>query len=162
MAVTALLGLQMYLWTILSGQGINFSHLSYTHHGPQKKVQPRLNHRSQLHQWKSVVPPKEDDFNSNREIDAEKDKPQMSIPFTLDILSYPLEEIWGSPSKGPSYNELLCDQLRQDTTHRPKNVWLPNETGCGVGGCLRFCDGNAIKFGCEDCCTTINVIKCIA
>lgn len=40
-----------------------------------------------------MVPPNEDDFNSNREIDAEKDKPQMSIPFTLDILSYPLEEI---------------------------------------------------------------------
>ena len=24
---------------------------------------------------------------------------------------------------------------------------------------LRVWDGNAIKFGCDDCCTTINVLK---
>ena len=33
--------------------------------------------------------------------------------------------------------------------------------GGGVGDALRVQDGNAIKFGCDDCCTTINVIKFI-
>ena len=31
----------------------------------------------------------------------------------------------------------------------------------GWGDALRVWDGNAIKFGCDDCCTTINVIKFI-
>ena len=33
-----------------------------------------------------------------------------------------------------------------------------------VGGCgdaLRVWDGNAVKFGCDDCCTPTNVIKVI-
>ena len=30
-----------------------------------------------------------------------------------------------------------------------------------MGDALRVRDGNAIKFGCDDCCTTINVIKFI-
>ena len=29
----------------------------------------------------------------------------------------------------------------------------------GWGNTLRVWDGNAIKFGCDDCCTAINVIK---
>ena len=29
----------------------------------------------------------------------------------------------------------------------------------GWGDALRVWDGNAIKFGCDDCCTPINVIK---
>ena len=29
----------------------------------------------------------------------------------------------------------------------------------GWGDGLRVWDGNAIKLGCDDCCTTINVIK---
>ena len=29
------------------------------------------------------------------------------------------------------------------------------------GNALRVWDGNAIKFGCDDCCTPINVIKFI-
>ena len=33
--------------------------------------------------------------------------------------------------------------------------------GGGWGDALRGWDGNAIKLGCEDCCTTINVIKFI-
>ena len=41
-----------------------------------------------------------------------------------------------------------------------KNVWFPNETGWG-GDALRVWDGNAIKFCCDDCCTTTNVIKFI-
>ena len=31
----------------------------------------------------------------------------------------------------------------------------------GVGGVLGVWDGNAIKLGCGDCCTTIKVIKFI-
>ena len=42
-----------------------------------------------------------------------------------------------------------------------KNLWFPNETGWGVGDALRVWDENAIKFGCDDYCTTINVIKFI-
>jgi len=38
-----------------------------------------------------------------------------------------------------------------------KNLWFPNETGWGDA--LRVWDGNAIKFGCDDCCT--NLIKLI-
>ena len=30
-----------------------------------------------------------------------------------------------------------------------------------LGDALRVWDGKAIKFGCDDCCTTINVIKFI-
>ena len=29
----------------------------------------------------------------------------------------------------------------------------------GWGDALRVWDGNAVKFGCDDCCTPINVIK---
>ena len=38
-----------------------------------------------------------------------------------------------------------------------ENVWFPKDTGWGMG----VWDGNAVKFGCDDCCTTINVIKFI-
>ena len=41
------------------------------------------------------------------------------------------------------------------------NLWFLNETFWGVGGCTEGLDGNAIKFGCDDHCTTINVIKFI-
>ena len=40
-----------------------------------------------------------------------------------------------------------------------KNSWFPNETGWQVEGWAGVWDGNAIKFGCDDHCTTINVIK---
>ena len=40
-----------------------------------------------------------------------------------------------------------------------KNSWFPNETGWG--GVMGVWDGNAIKLGCDDDCTTINVIKFI-
>ena len=42
-----------------------------------------------------------------------------------------------------------------------KNVWFPKETGWGMGDGLGVWDGNAVKFGCDDCCTSINVIKFI-
>ena len=32
----------------------------------------------------------------------------------------------------------------------------------GWGNALRVWDGNAIKFGCDDGCTTINVIKLVS
>ena len=57
------------------------------------------------------------------------------------------------------HNELLC---RTDTDSQTlKNLWFPKETGWGVGDVLGVWDGNAIKLGCDDCCTTINVIKFI-
>ena len=55
------------------------------------------------------------------------------------------------------HNELLC---RTDTDSQTlKNSWFPNETGCGVGGCTGVWNGNAIKLGYDDHCTTINVTK---
>ena len=57
------------------------------------------------------------------------------------------------------HNELL---YRTDTDSQTlKNLWFPNETGWGVGGFTEVWNGNATKFGCDDCCTTINVIKFI-
>ena len=57
------------------------------------------------------------------------------------------------------HNELLC---RTDTDSQTlKNLRFPNETVWGQGDALRVWDGNAIKFGCDDCCTPINVIKFI-
>ena len=53
------------------------------------------------------------------------------------------------------HNEHLC---RTDTDSQTlKNLWFPKETGWGAGGW----DGNAIKSGHDDHCTTINVIKFI-
>ena len=48
----------------------------------------------------------------------------------------------------------------QILTHRLKNLGLSKETGWG-GGWAGVWDENAIKLGCDDCCTTINVIKFI-
>ena len=58
------------------------------------------------------------------------------------------------------HNELLC---RTDTdSHTLKNLWFPKETGWWAEGDeLGVWDGNAIKLGCDDRCTTINVIKFI-
>ena len=59
-------------------------------------------------------------------------------------------------SKKKGHNELHC---RTDTDLQTlKSLWFPNETGWG-GDELGVWDGNAIKLGCDDCCTTINVIK---
>ena len=55
------------------------------------------------------------------------------------------------------HNELLC---KTDTDSQTlKNLWLPNETGWWDK--LRVWDVNAIKFGCDDFCIPINVIKFI-
>ena len=48
-----------------------------------------------------------------------------------------------------------------ELTHRLKNLWFPKETVVGLGDALKFCDGHAVKFGCDDCCTPIKVIKFI-
>ena len=62
-------------------------------------------------------------------------------------------------SEKKGHNELLC---RTDTDSQTlKNLWFPNETGWRVMGCTESWDGHAIKFGCDDCCTPINIIKFI-
>ena len=43
-----------------------------------------------------------------------------------------------------------------------KNLSLPKETGWESGDGLGVWDGNAMKLGCDEYCTTINVIKFIA
>ena len=48
-------------------------------------------------------------------------------------------------------NELLC----REETQTLKNSWFPNQAGWRMG------DGNAIKLGCDDHCTTTNIIKFI-
>ena len=54
------------------------------------------------------------------------------------------------------HNELLC---RIDTDSQTlKNLWFPNETDWGVRGST---GASGWKFGCDDHCTTINVIKFI-
>ena len=62
-----------------------------------------------------------------------------------------------NPKKG--HNELLCRTETDSQTM--KNVWFQKETGWGWEDGLRVWDGNAIKFGCDDRCTTINIIKFI-
>ena len=52
-------------------------------------------------------------------------------------------------------NELHCSTDADSQTL--KNLWFPNETGWGWGDALRVWGGNAIKFGCDDYCTPINV-----
>ena len=58
------------------------------------------------------------------------------------------------------HSELLC---RIDTDAQTlKNLWFPNETGWGWGDALRVWDGNAVKFGCDDRCTSINVLNSLS
>ena len=57
------------------------------------------------------------------------------------------------------HNELLC---RTDTDHRHcKTYGFQMRWVGGWEGALRVWDGHALKFGCDDCCTPINVIKSI-
>ena len=57
------------------------------------------------------------------------------------------------------HNELLC---RTDIDSQTlKNLRFPKETGWGWGDGLGGWDGSAMKLGCNDHCTTINVIKFI-
>ena len=56
------------------------------------------------------------------------------------------------------YNELCRTDVDSQTF---KNVWFPKETVWGGGDGLGVWDENAVKFGCDDHCTTIHVIKII-
>ena len=57
-------------------------------------------------------------------------------------------------------NELLC---RTDTDSQTlKNLWFPKERGWGGQGMLGIWDGNVIRLGCDDHCTTINVINSLS
>ena len=49
----------------------------------------------------------------------------------------------------------------QILTHRLKNLHFQMRQVRGVGGYTEVWDGHAVKFGCDDCCTIINVIKFI-
>ena len=40
-----------------------------------------------------------------------------------------------------------------------KNLRFPNETGWGDRDALGVWDGNVVKLGCDDGCTTINIIR---
>ena len=59
------------------------------------------------------------------------------------------------------HNELLC---KTDTDLETlKNLWFPNETGWGAWrDALGVWDGNDIKSGCNDSCTTVNEIKSLS
>ena len=69
-------------------------------------------------------------------------------------MSHTITYMWNL-KKG--YNELLC---RTDTDSQTlKALWLPKEAGWG-GRRLGW-DGNTVKLGYDDRCTTINIIKFI-
>ena len=55
------------------------------------------------------------------------------------------------------HSELIC---RTETDlQRLKNLWLPKETGCKGRDGPGVWDGNVLKLGCDNACTTINVTK---
>ena len=54
-------------------------------------------------------------------------------------------------------DELLC--ITDTGSQTLKNLWLPKEIGWRWGGGLGGWAGNAIILGCDDHCTTMNVIK---
>ena len=72
-------------------------------------------------------------------------------------ISYAITYMWNL-AKG--YNELFG---RTETDSQTlKNSWLPQETGWGGGrDGLGVWDGNVVKLGCDDSCTTTNTIKFI-
>ena len=58
------------------------------------------------------------------------------------------------------HNELVC---RTDTDSQTlKNLWFPRRQVGGWVDMLGAWDGNAIKLGCDDHCTTINVINSLS
>ena len=63
--------------------------------------------------------------------------------------------MWNLKKKG--HNKLLCTIDTDSQTL--ENLLFPNETGLVVGDAPGVWDGNAIKLGCDDCCTSINTIK---
>ena len=70
--------------------------------------------------------------------------------------SYAITYMWNL-KKG--YSDVLC---RTDTDSQPlKNLCFPKEIGYGGRDGLGVWGGNAVKLGCDDDCTTINIIKFI-
>ena len=61
--------------------------------------------------------------------------------------------------KKKRYNELLC--ITDLDSQTLKNLWLPKRQIVGEGR-LGVCDGNAVKLGYDDCCTTINIINLLS
>ena len=53
------------------------------------------------------------------------------------------------------HNDLLCSTDTDSQTL--KNLRFPNKTGWRVGGCTEGLGWKCVKFGCDDCCTPINV-----
>ena len=72
--------------------------------------------------------------------------------------SYAISYMWNLLKK--EYSELIW---RTETdSHTLKNLCFPKETGWGWRDGLRVCEGNVLKLGYDDGCTTIlNVIKFI-
>ena len=61
-----------------------------------------------------------------------------------------------------SKKRTLWTSCKTDTDSQTlKILRFPNETGGGWGVALVVWDGNAIKLGCDDHCTTINELKFI-
>ena len=82
---------------------------------------------------------------------AKWSQPDIEIP-TSNAITY----MWNM-KKG--HNE-LC---RKDTDSQTlKNLWFPKERGGGGQGDAGVWDGNVIKLGCDDHCTTINVINSLS
>ena len=71
-------------------------------------------------------------------------------------MSYAITYMWNL-KKG--HNELFCRIATDSQTL--KNLSFPKETGWEWMNGLGSWDVNAIKLDCDDCCTTINVIKFI-
>ena len=70
--------------------------------------------------------------------------------------SYAISYMWNL-KKG--YNEFLSRTKTDSQTL--KNLWLPKKTGCGGRDEPGVWDGNVVKLGCDDGCTTINTAKFI-
>ena len=70
-------------------------------------------------------------------------------------MSYAITYMWNH-KKG--HNELCRTETDSQTW---KNLWLPKETGCAGKDGLGVWDGNVVNLGCDDGCTTINIIKFI-
>ena len=51
--------------------------------------------------------------------------------------------------------------IKETDSQTLKNLRFPNETGWGDRDALGVWDGNVVKLGCDDGCTTISIIKLI-
>ena len=89
----------------------------------------------------------------------------------MDLETIMLSEVSHTMRHQHPMLSLTCGIWKKDTmnffaeqilTHRLwKTYGFQMRQVGGWGDALRVWDGNAIKFGCDDCCTTIDVIKFI-